>query len=125
MADDRGPKPVGASLEHLLGSLNAPPVDVLSVVFSRWAEVVGEDLAQHCRPSAIDGERLVVTASNSTWASEVRWLEKALLDRVAAVAGEHHLTSVFVRVQRPSKWGVSLIESHHRDLALHLRFYAV
>ena len=100
---DHGPRRVGAALDHLLGTMRAPSVDVLHTVFQRWPEVVGADLAQHCRPTAIDGGRLVVTADDPAWASELRWLEDELVGRLGEVSGSDRITAVTVRVQRSSR----------------------
>lgn len=97
---DKGPQPVGATLDRLLGAMRAPSVDVLEIVFNRWEEVVGPDLARHSRPSSIDGDRLVVTADDPTWASEFRWLENEVIARLAEVAGTDRIAAVTVRVRR-------------------------
>lgn len=99
------PVPLGDALERLLGSLDAPPVDLLSTVFQRWEEVVGPEVARHCRPAAIEQERLVVVASDATWASEVQWLASAVLDRINEMSSAGRLESLTVRVvpaKRPS-----------------------
>ena len=97
---DEGPRPVGAALERLLGAMRAPSVDMLELVFNRWDDVVGPDLAAHCRPSAIDGDRLVVSADDPTWASEFRWLENEVVARLAEIAGSDRIAAVSVRVRR-------------------------
>ena len=95
---DRGPRRVGESLDRLLGTMKAPPVDVLTTVFGNWAELVGEDLAAHSRPTALDDDRLVVTCDSAAWASEFRWLEPQVLQRVAEVTGSTRISGLTVRV---------------------------
>ena len=97
MADEA--VPVGRALERLLGGLNAPSSDVLAVVFGRWDEVVGPAAARHCRPLAIEGERLVVVAFDPVWASELRWLAASVIDRINEMSGEQRLRSMSVRVE--------------------------
>lgn len=99
---DRGPRPLGTSLDHLLGNLDAPSVDVLDSIFHDWSSIVGLDLARHTRPSMVDGDRLVVTASDSAWGTEVQWLEKHMLERLSEVTGSSRITSIQVRVSRTS-----------------------
>ena len=96
---EEGPVPLGDALERLLGSLDAPPVDLLSTVFQRWEEVVGPEVARHCRPAAIEEGRLVVVASDATWASEVKWLASAVLDRINEMSTSGRLESLTVRVE--------------------------
>ena len=83
-----------------MGTLRAPSVDVLDTVFNRWAEIVGEDAAAHSRPLSIDGETLVIVASDPTWASELRWLENEVLSRLTEVSGSGRVSKVNVRVER-------------------------
>jgi predicted nucleic acid-binding Zn ribbon protein len=79
--------------------MQAPSVDVLDSIFSRWEEIVGPDLATHTQPAAIDGDRLVVSVDDPTWASEFRWLEAQVLERVCEVSGSDRITKLLVRVK--------------------------
>lgn len=97
---DDTPKPIGESLERLLGNLNAPSVDVLDVVFRAWASIVGPDLAEHTRPASIDGDLLNVHASDPAWATEFRWLEAKVVQRLAEATGTDRIQRVAVRVLR-------------------------
>ena len=94
------------ALERVLGSLGAPSADLLSTVFERWEEVVGSDAARHCRPVAVEGDRLVVLAFDTTWASELRWLADRVVARINEMSGTERLRSMTVKVaptgQRPS-----------------------
>ena len=94
------PKPIGESLERLLGNLNAPSVDVLDVVFRSWDSIVGPDLAEHTRPTAVDGDVLNVAASDPAWATEFRWLESEVVKRLAEATGTDRIQRVQVRVAR-------------------------
>ena len=92
------PIELGNALERLLGSLDAPPADLLSTVFGRWEEVVGSDVARHCRPAAVEGDRLVVIATDPAWASELQWLAARVLERINEIASTERLKSLTVRV---------------------------
>lgn len=92
------PIELSESLERVLGSLDIPPADLLSTVFHRWEQVVGDDVARHCRPAAVEGDRLVVVAADSSWASEVKWLAEEVLARVNELSSTDRLRAVVVRV---------------------------
>ena len=98
--DSGGPQRLGRALDRLMGTLRAPSVDVLDAVFTKWAEIVGEDVAAHSRPVSIDGHTLVVAAEDSTWASELRWLENEVVSRVAEVSKSDRVSALNVRVAR-------------------------
>lgn len=97
------PISVADALERLLGSLDAPPADLLATVFQRWEEVVGPDVARYCRPAAIEEQRLIVLASDATWASEVQWLASTVLARINEMATAGRLESLTVRVAPVSR----------------------
>ena len=89
---------IGDAVARLLGSLDAPSSDLLSTLFGRWPEVVGADVARHCRPEAVDGDRLVVVCDDPLWAGELRWLSDEILKRIAEKAGSDRLQSLTIRV---------------------------
>ena len=59
--------------------------------------------AQHCRPLAVEGDRLVVVALDPVWASELRWLADSVIERINEMSGEKRLSSLSVRVERASR----------------------
>ncbi|WP_050758090.1 DUF721 domain-containing protein [Xylanimonas cellulosilytica] len=57
-------------------------------VVGRWREVVGDDVADHCTPETFEDKVLVVRASSTAWATQVRLLTPTLLRRLAEEVGE-------------------------------------
>lgn len=105
MNRDPGPQRLARSLERLLGNLNAPSVDVLDVIFREWASIVGPDLAEHTKPGSIDGDLLTVTADDPAWATEFRWLEREVVQRLAEATGTDRIQRVQVRISRAPRRG--------------------
>lgn len=95
---DDGPKKLGSTFDQMMQHMNAPSIDVLRAVFVQWPEIVGEDVAAHARPNAIDGQTLVVVADDTTWASQLRWLENQLIERIEKVSGSDRIKAIKVRV---------------------------
>lgn len=89
---------IGDALERLLGSMDAPSSDLLSTVFGQWEQIVGADVARHCRPSAVEGDRLVVVATDPVWAGELQWLASSVLARINEAASTERLKTLTVRV---------------------------
>lgn len=70
-------------------------------LFARWAELIGPDLADHCRPVSCNDGELVVEAESATWATQLRLFKSQIMDRLASGVGRGVVTSV--RIQAPSQ----------------------
>ena len=79
----RGLRPVGAP------GGGAPSASVIGGVFGKWDEAAGAAVAAHVQPLKLDGTTLVVSADDPAWATQLRFLEATLRERLAEVAGAH------------------------------------
>lgn len=95
------PRPLRASIEDLARRLGAPPPAALAIVHTRWAEAVGEQLAEHCRPGSLRDGVLVVLTEEPGWASQLKFLVGQLADRVNEAVGSPLVREVEVRLVRP------------------------
>lgn len=99
-ADPRDPAPLGATLRRWVGQHGNAEELTKATVFGRWAEIVGPDVAGHCRPvSLVDGE-LLLQAESTAWATQIRMLGPQIATRInRELAGRVVLR---VRAQGPS-----------------------
>jgi predicted nucleic acid-binding Zn ribbon protein len=100
----RDPLPLSSSLGQVVRALrpgdgSAGSHTALGGVFGRWTEAVGPSVAAHAQPVKLDGTRLLVEVDDPAWATQLRFLEVTLCERLLAVAGAvvEHLD---VRVRR-------------------------
>ena len=100
--------PFGESLDAVVRSLRpeastSQPASQTAAqmggVFGRWAEAVGDAVAEHVTPIKLDGTKLIVEVDDPAWATQLRFLEATLKQRLAEVAGAT-IDSVDVRVKR-------------------------
>jgi predicted nucleic acid-binding Zn ribbon protein len=97
---DRGPRRLGESMPRLLGRLGAAPTPaVMEAVFTRWNELVGEELGGHLRPLRVDGRALVVAVEHPVWATRARMESGQILARLKAL-GETSIERLEVVVER-------------------------
>jgi predicted nucleic acid-binding Zn ribbon protein len=96
--DGRPPIHVGTSVERVLRHLGAPAPDALATVFGEWPRLVGPRVAEHAEPVSVADGRLVVRVLDPAWASQLRWLERELVERLADSLGAGVVTSIEVRV---------------------------
>ena len=69
------------------GARPAASANALGGVFGKWEEAVGEAVAAHVQPVALDGPTLIVAVDDPSWATQLRFLERTLCERLATVAG--------------------------------------
>ena len=97
---DRGPRRLGESMPRLLGRLGAAPTPaVMEAVFTRWNELVGDELGGHLRPLRVDGRALVVAVEHPVWATRARMESGQILARLKAL-GETSIERLEVVVER-------------------------
>ena len=70
------------------------------VVFARWAQLVGAEVAEHAQPVSLKDRELMVAASSTAWATQLRLLQRQLIARIAAGVGPGVVKSL--RVQGPA-----------------------
>lgn len=97
----REPRPVRASLDRVAKRLGVGQAATLPILFDRWSELVGEGIAGHAAPRALRGTRLVVAVDDPGWATQLRWFEAELLDRLAGALGAGVVTTIDL-VVRPA-----------------------
>ena len=114
------PPRIGELLGRVVRSLGgpaAPSIDLVEQVFGHWSEIVGE-LAGHTRPVSVRGGVLVVAVDEPGWATELRFRQGELIDRLDQRVGPGRVTRVEVRIQprgMTRESPVSLVDSQHRD----------
>jgi predicted nucleic acid-binding Zn ribbon protein len=95
--EDR-PHELAKSLDQVARSIGAPPADALTIVFSRWEEVVGAGIAAHSRPISLRQSTLVVSVDHPAWATQLRYLGSSILGRITEAVGHEVASRLEVRV---------------------------
>ena len=98
--DGAGPQPIGVALDAVMRGLGAPEASGVHLVFDRWAEVVGDSLAERTRPLKIEGNRLVLSVDEPAIATHVRFLQAELLARLEELLGPGRVSALDLRVGR-------------------------
>ena len=98
--DARDPQPVGITAGRLAAELGWRPGLVEGDLRGRWAEIIGAEIAEHCRPDTFDGGLLTLRATSTAWAANLTLLTPQLLRRLGEELGEGVV--VEVRVVGPS-----------------------
>ncbi|HEX5268764.1 MAG TPA: DUF721 domain-containing protein [Acidimicrobiales bacterium] len=102
--DGDQPRTVGESLQRISRSLGGTDAGVVGTVFAHWEEAVGAAIADHAKPLSLRDGVLVVGVGEPAWATQLRFLERQILERLRDAAGREVATRIEVRV-RPSGGG--------------------
>jgi len=73
-------------------------------VFAQWSEVVGEQIAEHARPTGLREGVLAVTAESTAWATQLRLVQAQLLAKIAAAVGDGVVTSLRITGPTAPSW---------------------
>jgi len=102
--DGRDPVLLGESVDALVEDRNWRRTLTAAGLLPRWEEIVGADVAAHCRPERLEGTALTCVAESSAWATQLRLLSGQLLERIAAEVGPQVVTRITVRGPTAPDW---------------------
>lgn len=73
-------------------------------VFSRWAALVGEEVAAHAKPESFHDGRLLIRTDSTAWATQLRLLAPTVLRRFNEELGDGTVEVIDVLGPRPPAW---------------------
>ncbi|MDY6055956.1 DUF721 domain-containing protein [Micrococcus sp.] len=103
-ADDRDPATVSSVFGRLIRDRGwSTPVAVGSVL-TRWAELVGPEIALHCRPESFENSVVHVRTSSTAWATQLRLMSPVLMQRFDDALGPGVVTRIDVSGPQAPSW---------------------
>ncbi len=99
-----GPRRVTTSLPDAARQIGAEGAIELAALRARWAELVGAQVADHCRPTALRGPVLTVVVDHNAWASQLRLLASEIVRRSQSVVPGVGTMVVLVGPSRDRGW---------------------
>ena len=81
-------EPISSLLFKIYRGTPQHPDWVVACLQGAWRTLVGERLAQVCRPSAFDKSTLVIEILDSDWEGAIRSARGELVERLRLVTGE-------------------------------------
>lgn len=104
MGESRDPQPLSSAVSDLLAAQGWTEQTATADVLSRWAEVVGADLAEHVRPEGFHEGELVLIADSTTWATQVRLLLPQVHKTLDAALGRGVVTKITIHGPTAPSW---------------------
>jgi predicted nucleic acid-binding Zn ribbon protein len=74
-------------LPSVVGRFGVQDADAIAVVWSRWAEMVGTEIARHAEPTSLRSGTLRIRVDSATWVSELAYLVEEIKNKVNRIAG--------------------------------------
>jgi predicted nucleic acid-binding Zn ribbon protein len=81
------PRPLSDGLDAVVRSLQGVDAPTLRGVFDGWADAVGPVIAAHVNPLKLDGAVLLVEVDEPAWATQMRFLDHDVRERLQAATG--------------------------------------
>jgi predicted nucleic acid-binding Zn ribbon protein len=92
------PVPLSDALKKVGAELGLAPGDAHGTLDARWSEVMGTDVAAHARLVSVRDGTHTVAVDDPIWATQLRYLEPAIVTRATALLGPSTVVRVKVRV---------------------------
>lgn len=102
--DPRDPQPFKAALAKLINDRGWQRPAAEATLFGRWEQVVGAELAQHCRPVKLEGGELTVQAVSTAWATQLRLLAGSMIKQISAKVGHNVVTRLHIHGPAAPSW---------------------
>jgi predicted nucleic acid-binding Zn ribbon protein len=102
--DERDPQRLGGEVDRLV-SQRGWGLDLrVRGVFARWSELVGQEVADHCRPEAFVDGVLTVRTDSTAWATQLKLLAPTVVRRLNDELGDGTVTVVQVQGPHGPTW---------------------
>jgi predicted nucleic acid-binding Zn ribbon protein len=92
------PVPLSDALAKVGAELGLPAGNAHGTLDARWDEVMGAEVAAHARLVSVHDGVLTVAVDDPIWATQLRYLEPAVVTRATALLGPGVVVRVRVRV---------------------------
>lgn len=103
-SDGRDPQEIGNLFGKIVRDRGwSAPVAVGSVL-SRWNDLVGPQIAEHCRPESFEDSTVIVRCDSTTWATQIRLLSHELLKHFDRELGPGVITVIRVLGPTAPSW---------------------
>ena len=102
--DDRDPQLLDDAMGRLIAHHGWELDLKVQGVFGRWAELVGQEVADHCTPESFDDGRLVVRTDSTAWATQLKLLAPSVVRRLNEELGHGTVTVIEVLGPHLPNW---------------------
>ena len=93
------PQPIGEIIPHVIAKMGLTQKVKEAEVVRDWKGIVGEVIAKHCKPVALERAFLTVNVDSSPWLNELQRFSKPLiLQKLQDKLGEKAIKDIKFRI---------------------------
>jgi predicted nucleic acid-binding Zn ribbon protein len=92
------PEGVATALSRILSGIDLAPAALSAEIARRWEEIVGPEVAAHCRPVGLKGEVLHAEVESSVWCQQLQLRTPEILVALRGAVGDSAPTALRLRV---------------------------
>lgn len=102
--DERDPQSLGRVASRIVADQGWAERLAGGQVFGRWAALVGGEIAEHTKPVALQEGVLTVQAQSTAWATQLRLLQRQIVQRIADGLGQGVVRRIKVQGPAAPSW---------------------
>ena len=102
--DERDPQLLDNTIGRLIAEQGWGTDVRVHGVFTRWDQLVGREVAQHCTPEAFTDGKLTVRTDSTAWATQMRLLAPTVVRRLNEELGDGTVTVIDVLGPTGPSW---------------------
>lgn len=102
--DSRDPQPLGRLAGGIARERGWRPRIAEGTVLGLWEQIVGPEIAAHAQPITLRDSVLHVQAESTAWATQLRYVQRQILAKIAASVGDGTVTSLKITGPKGPSW---------------------
>ncbi|WP_313812528.1 DciA family protein [Glutamicibacter sp.] len=100
----RDPRSIGDVVSRMSKARGWNTQVAVGSVLGRWDELVGERIAQHCKPESFENSVVIVRCDSTSWATQLKLMTHQLLKKFDAELGPGIVTVIRVLGPNAPSW---------------------
>lgn len=98
------PTKIGGIFDRLLTERGWEEPVAVGSVLTRWPDLVGPELSQHCTAESFTDTTLIIRAETTDWATQLKLMQFQLLQHLANKLGEGVVTELKILSPYQNRW---------------------
>lgn len=94
---DGEPEPISRIINDVLATGKLGDSGQVAELWGEWKKIVGDEIAEHCFPEKINGDRLYINVDSPVWCQQLDLLKEELKEKIAEKLGNCEINKIVFR----------------------------